>query len=218
MLERYNLADKTVEINHAGAEISKSAAGGQAAVFASIGPSGKMLSKGDVGEEELYEVFLEQAEALSSGGADGIVIETMTDLAELSVAMRAAKSTGLTVAASMVFDSGVKNESVMTGITPEEAVAAMETEGIDIVATNCGRGIEEFLPICKRYRAVTDLPIWIKPNAGLPKMINGRAVYTMSPEEFAAYMPALVEAGANFVGGCCGTNPEFIRAVVESLR
>lgn len=218
MLERHNLADKVVEINHAGAEISKSAAGAQAVVFASIGPSGKMLLMGDVTEDELYAAFLEQAEALSAGGADGIAIETMGDPAELSIAIRAAKSTGLPVSASMVFDSGADKDRTMMGTTPEEAVAAMESAGADIVAANCGQGVEGFLPICRRYRAATDLPIWMKANAGLPKMIGGKVVYTMNSEEFAEQVPALVEAGAGFIGGCCGSNPDFIRAVVERLH
>jgi len=218
MLERHGLENQVAAINRAGAEISKRAAGDQAVVFASIGPTGKMLMMGDVTEEELFAVFQEQAEALADGGADAIVIETMADPEELSLAIRAVKTTGLPVAASMVFDSGADKDRTMMGTTPEQAIEAIEAAGADIAAANCGQGIAGFIPICKRYRAATGLPIWMKANAGLPEMVNGKAVYTTTPQEFAGHIPALIEAGATFIGGCCGTTPEFIRVISEQLK
>jgi len=106
----------------------------------------------------------------------------------------------------------------MTGATPEQAVEALTTAGADVIGANCGQGIAGFVPICQRMRATTTRPLWMKANAGLPEMENGRVVYRTTPDKFADVIPQLVAAGANFVGGCCGTNPDYIRAVVKKLR
>jgi len=217
-LEAYGLADQVEGINRAGVELARRAAAGRARVFASIGPSGKMLVMGDVSEEDLRRAFSEQARVLAKAGADGIVIETMTDLAEAKLAVAAARDTGLPVAASMVFHSGREKDRTMTGVTPEQAAAELAAAGADVIGANCGLGIAGYVPICRRLRASTDRPIWIKPNAGLPEMVEGRVVYQTTPQEFAASVPALLEAGASFVGGCCGTAPEFIRAVKDCVR
>lgn len=204
-------------INRAGVEISKRAAAGRAAVFASIGPSGKMLMTGEVTAEELAEAFAEQAEALARAGADALVVETMSDLEEAQLALAAARATGLPVVACMVFDTGRDKDRTMMGQTPEQVAIALTSAGADVIGANCGQGIEGFAAIGRRLRAATDRPIWLKPNAGLPQLVDGRAVYTTAPEAFAAYVPNLVRAGANFIGGCCGTSPEFIRAIVNAL-
>ena len=102
--------------------------------------------------------------------------------------------------------------------TPERAAAQLEAAGAAVVGANCGSGIAGYIEICRRLRAATRLPVWIKPNAGLPELVDGRPVYRVTPESFAAQVPALLEAGANFVGGCCGTNPEFIRAIRAVLQ
>jgi methionine synthase I (cobalamin-dependent) len=210
-------ADQVKIINEAGARISRQAAGNRALVFASIGPSGKLLMNGDVTEAELSAAFSEQAQALAGGGAQGLVVETMQDLAEARIAIAAAKATGLPVVASMVFDSGKDKDRTMMGTTPEQAAAALVEAGADVVGANCGQGIAGFVKICARLKsAAGGCPIWIKANAGLPQMQNGRAVYAMAAAEFAACVPALLAAGANFIGGCCGTSPEFIREI--SLR
>lgn len=211
------LAEKVSEINRRGAEISKRAAGGRAKVFASIGPSGKMLAAGEVTTDELRAAFEEQARALATGGADGLVVETMSDLEEAILAVAAAKQTGLPVVACMVFDSGRNKDRTMTGVTPEQSAAGLAAAGADVIGSNCGQGIAGFVNLCRRLRAATDRPIWIKANAGLPELVDGRAVYRATPEEFASYIPALLEAGASFIGGCCGTSPEFIRAVDRTL-
>lgn len=213
-LADYGLAEKTVQINRAGAEISKRAAGAKALVFASMGPSGKMLLSGEVREEQLAEAFAEQAGALAQGGADGIVIETMSDLTEAKIALAAAKATGLPVAVCMVFDSGPAKDRTMMGISPEQVAEELSAAGADIIGANCGQGIEGFIAICERLRRATALPIWIKPNAGLPELQEGRVVYRTTARQFAARVPALAAAGASFIGGCCGTTPEFIREVV----
>lgn len=216
-LARHGLDDKVVEINRAGAEISRRAAGNQAKVFASMGPSGVMLMMGEVSPEELHAAFAEQAQALADGGADALVLETMSDPAEAKIAVEAARTSSLPVVACMVFDSGKDHDRTMMGTTPEQAAQTLTDAGADCIGSNCGQGIEGFLPICQRLRDATDKPIWIKANAGLPKMIAGETVYTQTPEGFADHIPGLLQAGAAFVGGCCGTSPEFIQAVRERL-
>ncbi len=206
------------EINRAGVAISRQAAAGRAYVFASIGPTGKMLAAGEIGEEEISAAFAEQAEALAEAGADALLIETMSDVEEAVLALAAARRTGLPVIVSFTFDTGRNKDRTMTGATPEQAARRMTEAGASGVGANCGVGIAEYVPICQRLRAATSLPLWIKPNAGLPEIEDGRAVYRTTPEEFARWMPALAEAGANFIGGCCGTGPEFIRASAEALE
>ncbi len=216
-LARHGLDAKMVEINRAGAAISKRAAAGKALVFASIGPSGKMLVSGEVTEDELSASFSQQAQALKEGGADALVIETMSDLAEAKIALAAAKSSGLPVVACVVFDSGKNKDRTMMGNTPEQTAAELTEAGADVVGANCGVGIAAYVPICKRLKANTDKPVWIKANAGLPEVVDGRTTWRTTPEEFASYAPALVEAGASFLGGCCGTRPEFIAATLKVL-
>ncbi len=216
-LAGYGLADKVIEINRAGAEISRRAAAGSARVFASIGPSGRMLVTGETTPEELAAIFAEQAQALAEGGADALVIETMADLAEACIAVKAARGTGLPVVASMVFDSGKNKDRTMMGVTPEQAAQTLAESGADVVGANCGQGVAGYIAICRRLRAACDRPIWIKANAGLPEVVDGAPVYRMTPEEYARYVPALVEAGASFIGGCCGTGPEFIREIRKVL-
>jgi methionine synthase I (cobalamin-dependent) len=216
-LAGHNAADQAPAINEAGARLSKEAAGDQALVFGSIGPSGKMVMMGETSVEELEDVFAEQAQALAAGGADGLVIETMADLDEARAALTAAKKTGLPVVACMVFDSGKDKDRTMMGVTPEQAAQVLTEAGADVIGSNCGQGIQGFVNICRRLRAATDRPIWIKANAGLPEMEGGQVVYRTTPEEFAAVVPDVIAAGARFVGGCCGTRPDFIAAVKARL-
>ncbi len=217
MLERHGAADRVVAINRAGAEISRRAAGSKAAVFASIGPSGVVLMMGQVPPEALEEAFTEQAAALADAGADALVIETMADPAEAKLAVAAAHGTGLPVVACMVFDSGKDHDRTMMGTTPEQAVEVLLEAGADLIGSNCGQGVAGFVPICRRLAAAGGRPVWIKANAGLPQMRDGKTVYTQTPEEFADYVPPLVKAGAGFLGGCCGTSPEFIAAVASRI-
>jgi 5-methyltetrahydrofolate--homocysteine methyltransferase len=216
-LEGHGLADRVAAINRAGVEISKRAAGTRARVFASLGPSGKMLMSGDVTEEQLGEAFAVQAQAMAEAGADAIVVETMSELEEALIAVAAARTTGLPVAACLVFDSGKDKDRTMMGVTPERAAAALAEAGADIIGANCGQGIAGYIPVCARLRKGTDRPLWIKANAGLPEMVSGQATYKTTPAEFAGHLPALLEAGASFIGGCCGTSPDFIRALKACL-
>jgi len=217
-LAEYGLDGNTRAINRTGAALSRQAADGLARVFASIGPTGKMLAAGEIGAAEVSAAFAEQAAALAEGGADGLLIETMSDIEEAMLALAAARPTGLPVIVSFTFDSGRNKDRTMTGITPEQAALRMTEAGADAVGANCGVGMAEYVAICRRLRAATSLPLWIKPNAGLPEMEDGRPVYRTPPEQFAAGMAALAEAGANFIGGCCGTGPESIRAGAKALE
>lgn len=218
ILARHGLEKQVAEVNRAGVDISLRAAAGRAMVFASVGPSGVILMMGQVSEDALGAAFAEQAKAIAQAGADGIAIETMSDPAEAALATAAAHETGLPVAACMTFDSGAKKDRTMMGTTPEQAAEQLIAAGADVIGSNCGHGIAGMVEVCRRLRAATDRPIWIKSNAGLPENVDGRTVYRQTPAEFAAYVPQLVEAGASFLGGCCGTTPEFIRAVAEKLR
>jgi methionine synthase I (cobalamin-dependent) len=217
ILEKHKLADKVWEINAAGVQISKKAAGDKAYVFASMGPSGKLVLMKQTTPEALEEAFTVQGEALAGAGADAIVVETMIDIAEALAAVSAAKKTGLPVVASMVFDAGKNKDRTLMGNTPEEVVEKLAAAGADVIGANCGQGIEGFIPICRRMRAVTDLPLWMKANAGLPRLIEGETVYDTTPERFAGFVPALMDAGADFIGGCCGTTPDFIAAVKAKI-
>jgi len=216
-LGQYGLAGQAEAINRAGARISQEAARGHALVFASMGPTGKMLVTEEIAEDEISAAYAEQAEALAAGGADALLLETMSDLAEASLALAAARRTGLPVFVSFAFESGRNKDRTMMGVTPEQAAQRMTDEGASSVGANCGVGIAEYVPVCRRLRAATPLPLWIKPNAGLPEMVDGRPEYRTTPERFASLVPALVQAGATFVGGCCGTGPEFIRAAASAL-
>lgn len=216
-LTQAGMGDRGREINRAGVEISRRAAKGRAYVFASIGPCGKLLVSGEITEGEIRAAFQEQAEALAAARADAIVIETMSDLDEAKFAVAAARATTLPVVASMTFDSGRNHDRTMMGTTPEEAAAELTAAGADVIGANCGQGAEAYLGISKRLRAATDLPIWIKPNAGLPELAAGGVRYRETPESFAGHAKALVKAGASFIGGCCGTTPEFIRALSRVL-
>ena len=117
----------------------------------------------------------------------------------------------------MSFDSGKLRDRTMMGVTPEEAARGLAAAGADVIGANCGQGIDGYLTLCQRLRKATSLPLWLKPNAGLPQLVNGRAVYQETPSAFASQIPPLVKAGAHFIGGCCGTTPDFVRAIRDVL-
>jgi 5-methyltetrahydrofolate--homocysteine methyltransferase len=216
-LTEHGAADRLEEINARGVEISREAADGKAQVFASIGPTGKLLLSGEITPEEVSTAFAEQARDLAAAGANALVIETMSDLEEARLALQAARVTGLPVVACMVFDSGKEKDRTMMGNTPEQAAEALTQAGADAIGANCGQGIAGFVSICRRLRAATDRPIWIKANAGLPTVVDGRVQYQTTPEQFASFVPELIRAGANFIGGCCGTSPGFITAIKQVI-
>lgn len=217
VLEGYGLRDQVTAINRKGVEISRAAAGTKAKVFASLGPSGKHLSMREVTATTLTEVFTEQAQALAEGGADALVLETFTDLEELSIALTAAKATGLPVVACMVYATGAKTNHAALDDTLARAVTRLSALGADVLGANCGCGIDAYLPICARLKQLTELPLWFKPNAGLPKFVDGKATYEITPEAFAEKALALFATGAQFVGGCCGSNPAFITELARRI-
>jgi methionine synthase I (cobalamin-dependent) len=204
-------------INRAGVALSRQAAG-SALVFASIGPTGKMLLSGEMSSEEASAAFAAQSQSLAAAGADALLIETMSDIAEARLAVAAARLTGLPVIVSFAFDSGKNKDRTMMGATPEAVAVAMAEAGADAVGANCGVGVELAVPICQRLRAACDLPLWIKPNAGLPTLEGSGLRYGTTAEFFASHYTALRDAGAAFLGGCCGSTPEFIRALVTARQ
>lgn len=214
-LALHGLEAQTAAINRAGVRISRSAARTRALVFASMGPTGKMLVTREITERRMKDAFSAQARALAEEGPDAILIETLTDLTEARIAAEAALETGLPIIVSLVFDSGKNRDRTILGATPEQAATALASAGVQAIGANCGSGIQAYIPICKRLSAATTLPVWIKPNAGMPEMIRAKAVYRTTPEEFAAGARELAVAGAAFIGGCCGTSPEFIRVMAE---
>ena len=216
-LKRYGVVDRLEAINREGVAISRSAANGRAKVFASIGPSGAMLVMGEISEEELEHAFAEQAEILAAAGAEGLVVETMSDLKEAQIAVRAAKRTGLPVVGCMAFQAGKNLDRTLMGVSCRQAAEGLLEAGADVLGANCGRGIEGFAELLRQFREVTDTPLWLKPNAGMPEMVEGRVIYRTTPEEFANHVPSLVAGGVHLIGGCCGTTPDFIRAICRVL-
>ncbi|HJN11195.1 MAG TPA: homocysteine S-methyltransferase family protein [Pirellulaceae bacterium] len=217
-LANSELADDIKSINRTGAEISLRAANGRARVFGSIGPSGKLLFTGQVSEEDLQNAFAEQANALADAGVEALVIETMSDLAEARVALVTAKRTGLPVIVCMVFDSGKEQDRTMMGSTAEQVAKELTDAGADVIGANCGQGVASYVEIFRQLLAATDRPVWIKPNAGVPQIEGDNIVYDTTAEEFAEHGSRLIQAGASFLGGCCGTGPEFIRALKRKIR
>ncbi len=220
-LEHYGLAERVAEINEAAARISRQAAGDDHWVIASLGPTGKLLLMGDVTEEDLYEAYREQAVALEKGGADALCIETMLAVDEATAAIRAAKEhTACELICTFTFERTVQGDyRTMMGVAPGEAATAAIEAGAQIVGANCGTGIEGMVHIVTEIRAAAPAaPILVHANAGLPKNLNGVDIFPESPEDMAARVKDLVEAGANAVGGCCGTTPEHIRALKAALQ
>ena len=219
-LEHFGLADKVSEINEAAAKASRAAAGEGNWVIASIGPTGKMLITEEVTEDEMYDAFKVQAIALEKGGADAVCIETMSDLGEAELAIKATKeNTGLEVICTFTFERTVRGDyKTMMGLSPMDAAKAVVEAGADIIGTNCGNGIERMIEIVKEIRSVEPTtPILVHANAGLPVNIDGKDVFPESPLDMAKYIPELVAAGANIIGGCCGTTPAHIKAIKEAV-
>ena len=219
-LHGFGLESRVVEINEASAKASCKAVGDEQWVIASIGPTGKMLVIEEVTEEELYIAFKEQAMALEKGGADALCIETMSDKEEAAIAIRASKeNTKCEVICTFTFERTVSGDyRTMMGVSPEEAVEAALEAGADIVGANCGNGMERMIEITKEMRKTApNTPILIHANAGLPTNINGVDTFPETPEMMAAYVDRLIDAGANIIGGCCGTTPEHIKAIKEAV-
>ena len=219
-LEHFGLAGQVSEINETAARLSREVAGDGRWVIGSVGPTGKMLVMGDVTEEELYEAFKMQVIALEKGGVDAICIETMNDVDEALAAIRATKeNTRLEVICTFTFDPIGDNEfRTMMGISPAEAAIACLEAGVDIIGTNCGNGLKNMINIVEQMREVVpDIPVLVHANAGLPEIRNGETVYPETPGQMKELIPQIIQAGANIIGGCCGTTPAHIAAIKEAV-
>jgi 5-methyltetrahydrofolate--homocysteine methyltransferase len=219
-LANYGLQDKVFALNKAAAEISRKAAKDKY-VLGSIGPTGKILMMGEVTSVELYEAFKEQAIALEAGGADALMIETMTDLEEAIQAIKAAKeNTACEVFCTMTFDKTIQGDfRTMMGVSPADMVEQIIDAGAELIGANCGNGSKDMIGIVKEIRKINrDIPILIHANAGAPIYKDGETVFPESPDEMCTYAQGLINAGANIIGGCCGTTPAHIAKIVENVK
>ena len=222
VLGRYGLADRVAEVNRAAATIARRAAGDRG-VLGDIGPFGGLLKPlGEIGLDEVRAAFLGQARALTAGGVDGIIIETMSALEEALAAVEAAKQAGAAlVVASMAFDrtprGGIRT---MMGVAPADAARALAGAGADVVGANCGTRMTapDFVETVRAMTAAVSVPIIVQSNAGQPDLVDGRAVYRLAPADFASGMREVIAAGAAIVGGCCGTTPAHIASLRALLR
>ncbi len=220
-LEGYGLEEQTYELNRSAAEISRRAAGERALVIGSIGPTGKMVMMGEVAPQVVYKGYMEQARGLADGGADGIVIETMSDPEEARLAIEAVKEiTKLDVACTFTFS---KNQDgvyrTMMGTDLGAYLDMAKSAGADIIGANCGNGTAGMIEIVRELRILdADIPVLVHANAGLPIYRDGKTVFPESAEEMASQIKELVAAGASIVGGCCGTTPEHIRQIVRVIK
>lgn len=223
-LSQYHLDDLTEEINVSAVRAVRKAIGDRAYLSASIGPCGRLLEPyGDIDSDQVLAGFERQIKALASEGVDMLCIETMTDLAEATLAIKAVKSVlpAATVCATMTFDSTPRGFFTIMGVSVEQAAIGLAEAGADFIGSNCGNGIANMVTIADEFRKHTTLPLLIQSNAGLPEVIHGELVYHETPEYMASQCRKLLDIGVNIVGGCCGTTPAHIRAirsVVDKFR
>jgi 5-methyltetrahydrofolate--homocysteine methyltransferase len=220
-LAHFGLAGRAAELNRAAAALSRRAAGSGKHVIASVGPTGKMLLMGDVTEEELYDAFREQLVALEQGGADACCIETFTAVDEACLAVKAAReNTRMETLCTFTFDRTLQGGyRTLMGVSPAEMAVALVAAGADVIGSNCGNGMADMIEIVKAVRAAAPgVPILVQANAGRPVSVNGVDTFPETPAQMAGYVAGVVAAGANIIGGCCGTTPEHIRAVVRAVK
>lgn len=226
-LARHGLAEQAARINEAGAQIARQAAGQDNYVLGDIGPAGDFLEPlGNLKPDELRDALSEQAKALLDGGVDGFIIETMTALDEVTIAVEAVKSAGggLPVLASMSFDEAGDSFKTMMGVSVEAAVSRIVSLGADAAGFNCGTlSLDEYAELAEELvsslRATSGETIaFAEPNAGKPELVDGRAVYRVSPEDFATAAKKIHSAGVGIIGGCCGTGHEHIKTLAATFR
>ena len=205
------------QINLTAAKLARQAAESSGAFVAgSIGPTGQMLDPyGPLAVADAEAAFAEQARFLAAGGVDLIVIETQFDLGEAAAAVRGVRSAcDLPLVCSFSYDRGTRT---MMGVSPAKAALALNDSGVDLLGINCGRSLTDNLAALRELQAATSLPIWFKPNAGLPVTDDlGNVVYQTTPQQMAEAVPALIAAGARVIGGCCGTSPEHLSAIAAA--
>ncbi len=211
-LRNHGYGEQLIAINEAGARLARAAAGGEVLVAGSIGPLGVRLEPfGPIHEREAFDAFREQAEALASGGADLFILETFSDLHEISKGVAAIRSIGdYPIIASMtVLDDG----NTAYGTTAEQIALELDEIDVDVIGLNCSVGPPAMLGAMERIVEVSGKPLSVMPNAGVPRMVEGRNIYLASKEYMATYARRFIQAGARIVGGCCGTTPEYIRGM-----
>jgi 5-methyltetrahydrofolate--homocysteine methyltransferase len=220
-LRLHGLHERVGELNRTAAILLRTeveAAGGHALVAGDIGPTGEIMAPlGTLSEEEAVEVFAEQAAALIAGGVDVIWIETMSHLSEIRAAIQGARqaSAGIPVIATMTFDT---RGHTMMGVSPEQAVASLAAWGADAIGGNCGNGPDELMPVIERmHAAAPDITLVAKSNAGMPELVDLRAVYRADPATMAEAGLAFQAAGARIIGACCGSTPAHLKAMAEAL-
>ncbi len=218
-LEHSGLQEQVAEVNRRAVMLAREAANGRRILIGgSMGPTGQLLEPlGPLAQAEAVAAFAAQARALTEAGADVLVIETQFDFGEAGAAIEGARSvTDLPIVCSFSFDMGAHT---MMGISPAQAARELAQRGVDVIGINCGRSLDENLAGLKAMRAVTDKPLWMKPNAGLPRMGDDDvALYDVTPAVMGAAARAWIEAGANIIGGCCGTSPEHLRAIASAAK
>lgn len=221
-LKAYGVGDRVAEFNRAAAALARKAMGDKGYVAASIGPTGHIAEEegGDVTAEDLYNAFKEQAVALAEGGADAICVETMSSLVEAVQAVKAAKeNTALPVICTFTFEAGARGFRTMMGLKPDRAAREAVAAGADVIGSNCGNGIANMIEITRQMRAAApNTPILVHANAGVPVVEDGKTVFKETPDYMASRVRELIEAGANIIGGCCGTNPGHIAAMAKAAR
>ena len=216
-LEAFGLQDKVVEMNAELARLSKKAVGDKAFVAGDLAPTGKFIKPfGDMDFETCVEVYKEQVKGLLEGGVDFFVIETMMDIQEARAALIAVKeSCDLPVCVSMTFEESGKT---LMGTDPLTALITLQSLGADAVGCNCSTGPKDMLKIIKTMKPYALVPLLAKPNAGLPKLVDGKTVFDMGVEEYGTYVEELVKSGVNLLGGCCGTSPLYIAEIKKNLN
>jgi 5-methyltetrahydrofolate--homocysteine methyltransferase len=220
-IETHNVGVSVRDVNRAGAELARQAAGDGRYVLGDISSTGQLLEPyGTYEESQFYDAFREQAEVLAEAGVDAFIIETVFDLREALCALRACKgSFALPVIVSIAFSTETNGGRTIMGNSADECAKQITDAGADVIGTNCGQlGPAEMAVVVSLLRSATELPILAQPNAGTPQLVDDRTVFEMVPEPFAAGIAQCVQAGARLVGGCCGTTPEHIRAVAAMLN
>lgn len=220
-LAMYSLDAKTEEINARAVQAVRKVVDDKAYVSTSCGPTGKLLEPfGDTKPEQVFEAFQRQLKVVIGEGVDLICIETMTDLTEATLAIKAARSisTSIPICATMTFDPTPRGFYTIMGTNIEQAVKGLTEAGATVIGSNCGNGMENMIKIAKEFKKHTTLPIIIQSNAGLPVMKNGVLTYPETPDFMANKSKELVEAGVKIIGGCCGTTPEHIEAIGKAVK
>jgi 5-methyltetrahydrofolate--homocysteine methyltransferase len=215
-LAQYGLESQTEEINSRAVQSVREAVGTNVMVAGSCGPSGRLLKPyGDTDADETFESFRRQLCSILDEGVDAIIVETMTDLAEAVLAVKAARSINrdVPVMATVTFDDTPRGFYTVMGVTVQQAVKGLLEAGADIVGSNCGNGIDNMVRIAAEFRKHTLGPLLIQSNAGLPQIVDGSIVYAETPEFMAARVDALLGLRVNVIGGCCGTTPAHIAAI-----